>query len=867
MKNKIIILILAFLYGIGMEAQLPCYGPNINSACCNGIINTDKRGGFAVNQDPAGILNELDWTKKNWDIIHNPHSTGITYDNITNPFYRQGSSYDELRNKGFPLSVFTMPSFIDSLDFQARDGWQLLHAHFNYQPDFVNKVDIDNEREGPYLILYNKYTGRLRFIYNIKENNNLSTRCIVNFGFYEGVNNTQSFNYSALLANFYPTVQTLSDSSIKHTVSYFGPPTNGSTWSYGDFDLGYDPCVCNKENSDIYFYVENQQNSEIQMVGKTIGQIVSVDGSGNPPFTFGRDWFANVDANGTDITDGLAIYDNGVSLAEKYKIKDLNFFQQHILGNISTIVSTGGSLIGGPLSGLVYNYINDFTGIAGVSVDKDDIKKGITGMIATGGNYLNTSINSKERIPNIMFMQSFSKFSGTVKGRFNASSFDEVYLKNPGSLGSIGSNIYWKNKPFYNEPLGVFALLEKPKLKRKGGESKHFFTTLDAAAFWDEKYQTCKVPFTKKKVEFSFELAEPIKYVFNPSAEVDIEKTQISALIILPVKKKPLCEGICDEPAFWSCKNPFEQNIEIIGPFCLATDFYALLKDINSSFTIIDSALYRQIYASPLVPISQFNNLRFNLTLDQNGCTVIGDEPDSIKIRLMMRIVHKPNEYGVVKEEAKVLTYDVDIINSADFVKPIIRVPSKGKLILSNITFTKDTIIYAEEIEILGNLNVSNNAKVKIISTKGINQTGGIIDPTIDWFQGELYPSLPLTPQSDDQVKSFCASGKYQANKHQLKSAKGNGKQVPKSDFLTTLTLHPNPSTSLTTLTIENPSAEQASVRVYDLVGREIYTEDMRDVSESNNKLEISTDGWQTGIYIVKVIHGELEKSIKLEVR
>ena len=155
MKNKIIILILAFLYGIGMEAQLPCYGPNINSACCNGIINTDKRGGFAVNQDPAGILNELDWTKKNWDIIHNPHSTGITYDNITNPFYRQGSSYDELRNKGFPLSVFTMPSFIDSLDFQARDGWQLLHAHFNYQPDFVNKVDIDNEREGPYLILYN----------------------------------------------------------------------------------------------------------------------------------------------------------------------------------------------------------------------------------------------------------------------------------------------------------------------------------------------------------------------------------------------------------------------------------------------------------------------------------------------------------------------------------------------------------------------------------------------------------------------------------------------------------------------------------------------------------------------------------------
>ena len=56
-------------------------------------------------------------------------------------------------------------------------------------------------------------------------------------------------------------------------------------------------------------------------------------------------------------------------------------------------------------------------------------------------------------------------------------------------------------------------------------------------------------------------------------------------------------------------------------------------------------------------------------------------------------------------------------------------------------------------------------------------------------------------------------------------------------------------------------------MRVYDLIGREVHASDMRDVSPSNNKLEISTDGWNTGIYIVKVIHGEVEKSIKLEVR
>lgn len=119
---------------------------------------------------------------------------------------------------------------------------------------------------------------------------------------------------------------------------------------------------------------------------------------------------------------------------------------------------------------------------------------------------------------------------------------------------------------------------------------------------------------------------------------------------------------------------------------------------------------------------------------------------------------------------------------------------------------------------------------------------------------------------SNADINNVCAKSSYRTNAG-YKMAGFATPSKSKSDFLTTLTLHPNPSTSLTTLTIENPSSEQASVRVYDLIGREVYSRDMKDVSTSNNKLEISTDGWQTGLYIVKVIHGEVEKSIKLEVR
>jgi hypothetical protein len=877
MKKLIIIILSINIASSNLYAQFPCYGLTSTSACCNGIINTDKRGGFTVNQDPNGILNQLDWTKKQLDIIRNPFSTGIIYESVMNPFYRQGSAYDELRNQSFNLNVYALPSFIDSLDFHAKDGWQLLHAHFNYQPDFITKVDFDNERRGPYFILYNKYTGRMRFIYNIKENNNLTTRGIVNFGFYEGLNNKQSPNYSALLANYYPTVQTLSDSSLKHTVSYFAPPSNEGAWSYGDFDLGYDPCVCSKDNSDIYFYVENQQSSEIQMVGKTIGKLVSVDGSGNPAFTFGKNWFANIDANGNNIEDGLAIYDNATTLAEQYKIKDQNFFQQHILGNISTIISTGASLVAGPLSGVLSNYINDFTGIVGKKLTDDEIKGGITATLAAGGKYLNTTINAKKGIPNIMFMESFSKFSGTVKGRFVARSFEEVLLKNPGSIGSISPTLLWKNKPFYNEPLGVFALLEKPKLKRKGAESIHNF---NGNSFWTvindrdnfegnnyaldvEGYEKCYANFKKKKIEFSYELAEPIKFVFNPSAEVDLEKSQISAMIIIPTRYSPYCEGSpCGDRVSWSCfANGKDQ--EITGKFCGASEYQKLLTDKKDVFSIIESSSLKTTYVSPLVPINHFNNLRFNLTLEQNGCTKLSDIENEILVRLELHIVHKPNIYGEVKEELRILTYDADIINTQNLTKPSILIPFKGKVVLSNYTYTKDTIIYADTIIINGFINSSNGAKVTLVS-KNIYHISGAVDPFSVTQLPELYPSVTLTPQSDFEISEFCnLSNKYKANKHPLKNVIAK-KEYVKNQLISTISLHPNPTSSKTTLTLSGYENTSVSVMIFDLVGREVYTQLEKDITAREHQAVLNTETLQAGTYIVKVFNGTEEKIAKL---
>lgn len=191
-------------------------------------------------------------------------------------------------------------------------------------------------------------------------------------------------------------------------------------------------------------------------------------------------------------------------------------------------------------------------------------------------------------------------------------------------------------------------------------------------------------------------------------------------------------------------------------------------------------------------------------------------------------------------------------------------------VIISNWNqLNQNRIVYARKV-IIVKTNVSAPTGYNVILRAGSKvevDNGGSLDPAT--VSTEITSDLPgceglQTPVDYSYIQSYCSdTSKYYVVFNKMASAP----PPSKSDFITTLSLHPNPSTSLTTLTIENPSAEQARVMVYDLVGREVYSQDMKDVSASNNKLEISTDGWNTGIYIVKVIHGEVEKSIKLEVR
>ena len=283
------------------------------------------------------------------------------------------------------------------------------------------------------------------------------------------------------------------------------------------------------------------------------------------------------------------------------------------------------------------------------------------------------------------------------------------------------------------------------------------------------------------------------------------------------------------------------------------------------------------------------NQHKYHFMNQYGGCNGEWANGD-YRLKITVHYKYLPNNYGTPNDLIQEYTFKVDMetvpghncgapIHSS-FNKPNIKTVVIPDVIRTSSITTKGgglpdpLIIHASRIIVDNIITSGTNIILRAENDIVIEPQGGIDLPSGSPFSviSEILPGIfnhpsGLSPISTDELKTFCTGSGYKNNQSLKSSATQNRGLSNEIGLVSSYSLHPNPSTSLTTLTIENPSAEQASVRVYDLVGREVYSQDMRDVSASNNTLEISTNGWNTGIYIVKVIHGEVEKSIKLEVR
>ena len=397
--------------------------------------------------------NSFDWKTQNFTIYTNAQGVKT----VESPFFNSSLTNPNVNE----FSQYSLK------DFQPADGWELI------QYDFGNATigtDV------PYFILYNKHSGLMRVFVafaNLYGQNNAITlelryvsnesrsALMENFS-PNGLNATQNFN------NEVPPVS-INNFYVNQTLF----------WYHADFNLHYDPCICNYETSlELRAIVTNAANLQFTLQGQAIQNL-------NPPYgtdSYGRTGNIGNQSNGSNIISIMRNLGKGASWAQDLIVKG-----NPRLGISANKDSKLAAMFGTISSALpIVASVSQFL----IGIFKDD---------------------PAPQPPRPLAFDINLQGSGTISSTYN---YWYKELIAPGSEQTLLSATV---RPFYNKAAGVFTLLKVPKVGYN-----IFYTYADE--FNPERHELWE--------NHMYKLKENISYTVNPHAGFDLSQSEITASLI-----------------------------------------------------------------------------------------------------------------------------------------------------------------------------------------------------------------------------------------------------------------------------------------------------------------------------------------------
>lgn len=136
------------------------------------------------------------------------------------------------------------------------------------------------------------------------------------------------------------------------------------------------------------------------------------------------------------------------------------------------------------------------------------------------------------------------------------------------------------------------------------------------------------------------------------------------------------------------------------------------------------------------------------------------------------------------------------------------------------------------------------------------------MSPGGDWEPlGENLPSVVVTDLfMNTSESSYLYAATFGRSMYKIYVGEAN---VDGFDFAESVSVTPNPASDVVTISMKNAS-EIVSVVVYDALGREYF---QRIFSKVNNTIQLSVEGFSSGIYWVKITNGTSQTTKKLLVK
>lgn len=313
---------------------------NLQAQCIRGIstnpqnpVNPEFNHLLNGNTTINPWLNTFDWGKTDnlgfvpidlepnggWQI---PDFTGTLF-SMKSPYFNGGSGH-------YPY-LYEPVSDYQARDFHWEDGWELLWLGTGYYPnrEAVNSVNANRlityasgveSTRAPYIILYNRYRGVMRIFVNV----------FAPLGAYDNANIELTFldKFKGLSGNL-RLVNGLDQALDKNTSAVFvksqqAMPANITQWMSADFQMAYDPCVCDVP-SQIKIRIRGTESFDVDLYGRGVSLNIPIADPLTGRSTYDQDFLSAhaiekaFDASQYDVSHGQVIYHYADKLVEDYQ--------------------------------------------------------------------------------------------------------------------------------------------------------------------------------------------------------------------------------------------------------------------------------------------------------------------------------------------------------------------------------------------------------------------------------------------------------------------------------------------------------------------------------------------------------------------
>ena len=451
---------------------------------------------MSVLEDPENRANEFDWTSHTYNLRYKVYGTAVN-EQALSPFY-----YNEDGFGGIVAKHDFDGRYLGGEDFDFYDGWELITHDFGYDRLGNEKPPSELRRE-PYMILYNRYTSKLRvFVYmsnpTIANNLKISLSDGPRTGIIEKYRPARLWgSYLQGLALDDPDL-----SGAEYSKMLKLKRTTSGSFYFADFTLSYNPCVA-KYESNLQISVSAITQGNLEITGKTLGGVIPVNspsisnwlsnsnhyltGVLNTPYgelttTLGDINFRNFNQWGAQQWGNTASFVLPGKKVEDWEREaaKLSYQAENIMSS-GDLISGAGKLVVGSARLASSADITDVSTKIGEGIGT--IMDGIGTIIKGTGRgikakafrlkYDNLRDEPDKEIrvtlpaaqPSVVFSELVAKGSLSIETVI----FDDVVITTPGSKYSeFAPNEYaYSSKgtyPLYNEQLGIFNLLYQPEI-------------------------------------------------------------------------------------------------------------------------------------------------------------------------------------------------------------------------------------------------------------------------------------------------------------------------------------------------------------------------------------------------------------------